>query len=100
MAWCIVVPLFRCRGKKDLREGGKETKGKETGAGFIEQVGILLKKALEINAASNQNKVNSEKLSKKGKLKRPDNKKFLCLYEAGTWLAKTALHFSYRYKKE
>ncbi len=76
MAWCIVVPLFRCRGNK-ICEKGKGNERKKTGAGFIEQVGILLKKALEINAASNQNKVNSEKLSKKGKLKRPEDNFFL-----------------------
>ena len=57
--------LCRCLDaeEKKICEKGKGNERKKTGAGFIEQVGILLKKALEINSASNQNKVNSEKLS-------------------------------------
>ena len=64
MAWCIVVPLFRCRGKK-ICEKGKGNERKGNGGWFHRASRYSLKKALEINAASNQNKVNSEKLSKK-----------------------------------
>ncbi len=60
VAWCIVVPLFRCRGKK-ICEKGKGNEREENWVGFHGVIRYTVRKALEINTANTQQK-NSRKV--------------------------------------